>query len=332
MAILSQPYSYKRIQQAFDSVLVHNSGTELGEEMTRLVVSGAQVDNLDAVVDGKTIAQHEFDGSIRVAGTGEGSVRAPAIDYRKSVAKVGRLNCIANFVNQDFQLDSWSGLWEMMNLERFRNMLFVRGTLLKKEEITLEHLYPGCDIVGGLASKRFRTPGKFVEHVSRVCNTEFVFDSSAWDGILGGICDGECRSVKLEDHHPAFDVMHLIRDGTKLLCFLEQCKAAEVPTNSNTHAPSNNKVTTACDKFVRVMEEMAAAATVQGLSMQFVPVFIDLRKNGKGLQFWHQFWAQKHSSSLHIQATVAGGANSIPHLFPCIAHRFRLLEETESSV
>jgi hypothetical protein len=307
----------------------------LGEEMTRLVVSGAQVDNLNVVVDGKTIAQHEFDGSIRVTDTGEGSVRAPAIDYRKSVAKVGSLKSIAKFVNHDFQLDSWSDRWERMNLERVQNRLFVHSTLLKKKEaIMLQQLYPGCNIPTVCDEDAFPViTFKVVKgRELRVCNTDFVFDSTAWARIMRGICDGECRSVKLKDRHPAFDIMHLIRDGDILLCFLEQYKAPKSPTQESGSQP-DTKVMKACGKFVPVMEEMAAAATVQGLSMQFVPVFIDLRKKDDGeLQFWHEIWAPLHSSSLHIQATVAGGADSIQHLFPCIAHRFQVLEENESRV
>jgi hypothetical protein len=319
----------------------------LGEEMTRLVVSGAQVDNLNVVVDGKTIAQHEFDGSIRVTDTGKGSVRAPAIDYRNSVAEVKDfvgglvgLSSIAEFVNQDFLLDSWSDRWERMNLERVQNMLFVHYKLLDQRPIALQQLYPGCDIQALSDSTAFRvTTFKVLKvGVLRVCDTDFVFDSTAWAHIMRGICDGECRSVKLKDRHPAFDIMHLIREGDILLCFLEQYKAPKSPTQESGSQP-DTKVQNVCDKFVPVMEEMAAAATVQGLNMQFVPVFIDLRKkDDKSLQFWHPLW-KKHSSSLHIQATVAGGqatvaggAESLPQLFPCIAHRFRLLEENESRV
>jgi hypothetical protein len=333
MNILSQKYSAELLQQAFNSVFTDDTAALLGEEMTRVVVSGAYVDYSRLYLDGKKVTDHEFDGNIRLTGKEGGLVRLPAIDYRKSVANIaaytGDLSSIAAFVNQEFKLKDWSDVWEEMGLDRFRNTLVVHGSLLNKDSITLEQLYPGCDISG--ASARIVCPTAINLsnlRAMRVCDDQFKFDSTAWTAMIRGISDGECRSVKLEKDHPTFDLIHLIRDKDVLLCFLEQYKAPSSPTRES--RPNGfDGINITCTKFAPVMKEMADTVRDQGMDLLVVPVHIDRReKDNKELtQFYSKLWKEKTFEDLPIFTTVAGSAKSIPLLFPCIAHRFVLLEE-----
>jgi hypothetical protein len=79
------------------------------------------------------------------------------------------------------------------------------------------------------------------------------------------------------------------------------------------------------------MKEMADAAICdQGITLRVVPVHIDLcENNNERLQLYKDLWKEKQFEDLPILITVAGGAESIPLLFPCLAHRFVLLEEEE---
>jgi len=331
MDILSEEYSYKSLQQAFDSLNTGNTGERVGEEMTRVVVSGAFLDNHSIILDGKTVEDHEFGGTILLTEDGKGSVRLPAIDYRKSIAEVDDLFNIAAFVNQKFDSENWSDLWEKMGMDRFQNMLFVYGRLLKKNSITLKKLYPGCDIQEAFSGIDLTTAIKFTRFGNlRVCDKKFDFDSTAWTAMIEGIRDGECRSVKLEKNHPTFDVIHLIRNEDVLWCFLEQYKAPNSPTRES-FPKSFDGIKLTCTNFAKVIKEMADAAARQGLRLRVVPVHIDFREknNEKLTQFHTDLWKGKQFKDLPIFTTVTGTGESIPSLFPCIAHRFVLLEEEE---
>jgi hypothetical protein len=165
----------------------------------------------------------------------------------------------------------------------------------------------------------------------RVCNHKFDFDSTAWTDMIEGISDGECRSVKLEKYHPAFDLIHLIRDKDVLWCFLEQYKAPSSPTRDS--RPRYKEMRSTCEEFVPVIKEMADTVRGQGIRLRVVPVHIDLReKNNTKLtqvysELWNDLGQQKPFKDLPIVTTVTGSAKSIPRLFPCLAHRFVLLEE-----
>ncbi|KAJ1435227.1 hypothetical protein B484DRAFT_428923 [Ochromonadaceae sp. CCMP2298] len=311
MGIFSQQYKHELLQQAFNSTFTgYGSVSALAaalvrEEMTRVVVSGAHLDYHTTILDGKTVADYEFDGSILLTEEGMGSVSLPAIDYRKSVANIRDLSSIAAFASLDFKLKDWSGLWEKMGLNRFRNTLFVHRRLLKKDSITLEQLYPG---------------------------DKFDFDSTAWTDMIEGICDGECQSLKLDKSHPTFDLIHLIRDKDVLWRFLEQYKAPSSPTRES-RPLSYKDIGISCDKFVSVIKKMADTVRDQGIRLRVASVHIDLRekKNEELTQFYSKLWKdlgkKNQFEDLLIVTTIAGSAKSIPRLFPCLAHRFVLLEE-----
>lgn len=337
MNILSLSHNHTLLQDAFNSVGTarwpQNTAAPFGKEMTRVVVSGAHLDNLDVVLDGKTVADYEFEGIIRVTGEGCGSVCLPVIDYRKSVANIEGLSNIAAFANLQFDFKNWSDLWEMMCLDRFQNTLIVHGSLLKQGSIiSLEKLYPGCIIPAD--SDRIVCPmhedtNRKDDGNWRVCNDEFIFDHPAWTAMFEGIRNGECRSFKLEENHPAFDLIHLIRDKTELWCFLEQNKGPVSPTYESSNSPNNVACIRSCKNFIdhEIIQQMADAVKDQQIRLRVVPVYIDRRqKDIRYLQFWSKLWAEEKLKDL-IKTTVTGGAESIPHLFPCLAHRFVLLEE-----
>ena len=148
--------------------------------------------------------------------------------------------------------------------------------------------------------------------------------------MIEGIGDGECRSVQLKKDHPTFDVIHLIRNKGVLWCFLEQYKAPNSPTRKS-RSRRFDDINVTCTKFANVIKEMADAAVRQGLRLRVVPVHIDLREKNKEklTKDYTKLWEGEQFKDLPLFTTVTGSAESIPSLFPCIAHRFVLLEEEE---
>ena len=64
--------------------------------------------------------------------------------------------------------------------------------------------------------------------------------------------------------------------------------------------------------------------------LKFIPVYIDRRRaTNDEMQFWMEYWQDYDASGDYPLGSIRpglGSAQSIPHLFPCIAHRFVLLE------
>ena len=66
------------------------------------------------------------------------------------------------------------------------------------------------------------------------------------------------------------------------------------------------------------------------LVLKFIPVYCDRRALKDGdVQFWTDFWL-KESQPVHIVAAVAASQIAIPKLFPCLEHRFVLVDRVDS--
>jgi hypothetical protein len=387
------------IYHAFDIVsdtLYH--GLDLTEQLTRLIVAGVEVD-METIVDGRTIAQHEFDGAIiqkplldpadvvpkldaaivqenvqegeraEAAAKHDGAIvphshyrnptganprkfaiRVPAMEYRAAVLGIPGLQAISAFANLEYSCPGWNGrgqecipwpeLFERMMLERLQNMLVVHRDILKRTKpLTIEELYPRCvswrnpavRLAFPLPASRERLEGLSLCHNAQ-SRKQFVYDSRGWLTALQLLREGCCSSELLTKEHPAFDVIHLFRKGKVLHCFLEQLKNRNTPTRdllSQRHQETSETVRAVLKKFLPAMVRMTAAAKKQGLELQFIPVYCDRRMpTDADVRFWLDFWTEKAGiRGLTIAAAVVGSQMALPSLFPCLGHRFVLLEE-----
>jgi hypothetical protein len=351
------------VHAAFNAVRTSNS-PGLTEQLTRLIVAGVEV-NMNTIVDGRTIAQHEYDGLIirhyRPGGPLEDdifAIRVPATEYRTSVSQHLRQTALAAFAMLDYscpgwnegdeQYTAWSELFEKMMMERFQNMVRVHREILgRTEPMAIEDLYPDCGVwTNPDVMEAVRLP-RSVEKQPRVslCSQDsgrncLVYNRDQWQQALGKLPDGSCHTRLLAQDHPAFDVMHLHREGNVVFCFLEQLKNRDSPTNPilppRSKASRANiqrdlaSIRTVMEKFQPVMVHMTKEANAKGLELQFIPVYCDRRiPSDDAAGFWAEYWRSK--KGLAIAATVAGSQRAMAGLFPCLEHRFVLLEEQSTN-
>ncbi len=373
------------VHQGFDIVQTFYPDSGLTEQLTRLIVAGVEVD-MDTVVDGKTIAQHEYEGYISqhfrvdpagaTAKPGEATVpqkpqvdpteakrrkfaiRVPATEYRASVIGRPGLEAISAFANLYYSCPGWNGrgvrsvpwsdLFEKMMMERFQNMVVVHRDILKRTEpMTIEELYPNCVYWSSrdpIVRRTFPLPASEETMYSlSLCHDDkerhcFVYKKDEWPRALQALTGGSCHSRLLTKDHPAFDVMHLYRQGKVVHCFLEWLKNSNSPTRdqlpdgpqrSQRYHETSEPICSVLDKFLPVMVHMTAAAKDQGLELQLIPVYCDRRMlSDADVVFWSEYWEKRgQGAELKIAATVAGSRMAIPSLFPCLEHRFVLLEE-----
>jgi hypothetical protein len=81
--------------------------------------------------------------------------------------------------------------------------------------------------------------------------------------------------------------------------------------------------------FLPVMREMAKLAECRKLIFEFILVRCDGRITQT--EDWQKYWERRaREEVLPILATVTGGKDTLPHLFPCLEHRFALYEATRN--
>jgi hypothetical protein len=366
------------VHQAFDIVQTLYPGSGLSEQLTRLIVAGVEVD-MNTIVDGRTIAQHEYEGYIiqhsrvdladAAAKPGETNapqksnpavaklpmfaIRVPATEYRASVIGRPGLLAISAFANLDYSCPGWKGrgrkctpwseLFEKMMMERFQNMLVVHRDILKRTTpLTIEELYPACCASSGNMGVPFKCPLPEVLTIDTdtvgLCDQTWSYKDKEWAKLLGALEERGGISKQLEKDHPAFDMIHVLREGKVVRCFLEQVKNRDSPTRdllsdetlrSQRIQETSESVCDGLDKFLPVMVQMTKAAKDRGLELQFIPVYCDRRMpTDDDVLFWSGFWKKRGEvGELTIAASVAGSRMAIPSLFPCLEHRFVLLEE-----
>jgi hypothetical protein len=286
------------------------------------------------------------------------AIRVPATEYRASVIDRPGLEAISAFANMKYSCPGWNGrgrkctpwpeLFEMMMLERFQNILVVHRDILKRTApMTIEELYPNCVYWSSkdpLVRQTFPLPAcGETKHCVTLCHDDkerhcFVYNKEEWSRALQALTGGSCHSRLLTKDHPAFDVMHLHREGKVVRCFLEQVKNRISPTRDllpsgplrrQRNQETSESVCDVLDKFLPVMVQMTTAAKDQGLELQFIPVYCDRwMPTDADVAFWSGYWEKRgKGAELTIAASVAGSRMAIPRLFPCLEHRFVLLEE-----
>ena len=78
--------------------------------------------------------------------------------------------------------------------------------------------------------------------------------------------------------------------------------------------------------MVPIMQKMSHAAEKMNLDLKFIPVYCDRRKlKDDDVQFWNDFWLNENHP-VPIVAAVAASQIAVPKLFPCLEHRFVLVD------
>jgi hypothetical protein len=348
------------VHEAFDIVKALSKNTGVSEQLTRLIVSGVEV-RMQTIVDGRTVAQHEFDGlisrhyrSYANVSAEKFAIRVPPTEYRLSVSDHLDGTAISQFANLEYSCPGWnednrrftlwSDLFEEMMMERFQNMLVVHRDILKRTApMTVKELYPACCTSPGNMEALFELPLPEVltldkEQPLSLCDQTWSYSDRQWPRLLQTLKDRRGISRLLVKDHPAFDVIHLHRDGNVVYCFLEQVKNRDSPTRDllSDETKRSQKVQNITDsirevlkKFYPVMVQMTKTAKDQGLELQFIPVYCDRRMpTDEAVGFWSKYWlGVAGTGELKIAATVAGSHKAMAGLFPCLEHRFVLLEE-----
>jgi hypothetical protein len=366
--IFSKACDPARVHEALDSVRTSNS-PGMTEQLTRLMVAGVRV-GMDTIVDGRRIAQHENDGLIIryyrpgvTVGADIFAIRLPASEYGRSVYKHLRRTALSDFAMLHYSCPGWhegdqrcpplSELFEKMMMERFQNTVRVHREILRRTQpMTIADLYPDCVTWTNSAGKEsFRLP-RSVEEVGWVslCSLDskrncLDYNRDQWLKALEKLPDGSCHTRLLAQDHPAFDVMHLQREGNVVCCYLEHLKGDGPAPILSSKAKQNRKkkktiqrdlnpndsnaisICTAMDKFQPVMLHMTDEAKAKGLDLHFIPVYCDHRlPNDAGVEFWSSYWKGK-TGRVTIAATVAASQKAMTGLLPCLEHRFMLLKE-----